>query len=341
MSPLRLLCITCLLLASPACLGWGANFALRPSDEAAVQFRDMLEARQFAELDRIAQDQPGTATVADGTMRLDALLRGMFCHGLCNTTPTPEQRDERVNLFREWQKARPQSQLARHLMVHVAEDEAWRARGSGFAATVTPEGWREFRKNIDRAWRLNESQASWGRNHPLWHRTRLYLLNARGASTSTFEAAYLDAVKRFPLYLSLHFAGANYYSKRWHGSDAEMSAFIERAVQMTNKPLGPTLYARINWAEQSEDMFTSGRADWEQVRSGFLRLVKDYPALWNINKFAAFACFNSDFAYAAPLMKRLDDLPMPDAWNLERGGYTRCKEAVAKLEPKDYATLPF
>lgn len=50
-----------------------------------------------------------------------------------------------------WVRQRPQTPLVHWLRAQALSKRAWEARGSGFANTVAPQAWADFRRHLEAA----------------------------------------------------------------------------------------------------------------------------------------------------------------------------------------------
>ena len=161
---------------------------------------------------------------------------------------------------------------------------AWNERGSGYANTVTAEGWAGFNKHLeqaepflDTAWKMNPSNA-----YTAYLMMKLELGQSRGRERMEqwFERAmaldtnYYDAASLMSYYLE----------PRWHGSVDEALEFARRCVTSTNwggqVPLVlPQLHhslAKFKNLAESPDYWQRPEV-WEDVRSGYERFFQLNP----------------------------------------------------------------
>jgi len=109
-------------------------------------------------------------------------------------------------------------------------DFAWQARGTGYANTVTEEGWRLFaqrvveaEKALDQAWKLNPRDGRTAKNM-----LRLELGQGKGRARMEIwfkRATDLNPNDYFPFQAKL-----NYLEPKWYGSEKEMLDFARECV---------------------------------------------------------------------------------------------------------------
>jgi hypothetical protein len=149
-----------------------------------------------------------------------------------------------------------------------------------------------------------------------------------------YDALYEAAVAKYPDYLPFHFSLAQYYAARWHGSAEEQRRAVERVVERTRAKMGETMYARLNWGLQTNEMFRNGQTEWTRMKSGFERMTKDYPDAWNINHYARFACQAEDWATVSRLAATIGEEPIVTAWRGTADYYRACRDAARHMAPK-------
>lgn len=128
-----LVCLFALVLAScqsapsPIEAEAGAAHIERPFVRATNAYYRMLLARQFDELDRIAeQSRKSNATIVDGQSRLNVLYAGVagcITNGCEDGASEPERR-QRHMLLMEWRKTCPESITAEIAIAAFLVEEA-------------------------------------------------------------------------------------------------------------------------------------------------------------------------------------------------------------------------
>src|SRR5256885_14723409 len=86
----------------------------------------------------------------------------------------------------------------RSITAHVAHadfltDYAWHARGSGFANTVTKEGWRLFSERLAKAQQLLDESVDFEPKCPMWWLARMTLARGQSWSWDDYERLFQEA----------------------------------------------------------------------------------------------------------------------------------------------------
>lgn len=308
----------------------------RPFEKAAQQYYQKLIERQFDELERVADEsRKNNVTISDGQPKLAAIyggVAGCLSSG-CYNRLSEAQWQDRYQLLLEWRKKAPQSVTAEIALASFFIEHAWAIRGQGYANTVRSEAWPGFHESMEIALKHLEGATPAAKNDPGWYAAMLAVGVAQGWKIERFEHIYKKGTEKYPLYLPLYFKASSYFAPRWYGAPATLRAFIEKSVAATRSQLGETLYARLNWSLWTQEMFKNGQADWPRMKTGFERIVADYPDPWNVNNFAKFACLAGDRATIISLLDKIGDRPIEAAWGTIQY-YHQCVDYAIKARSK-------
>ena len=294
----------------------------RPLIVAEEVYYKLLQERRFDEIERAADGaRTAATTVADGQPLLAAIYFGVV-HCSCKTELTPREWEQHGQLLEEWRRARPNSSTAQIAFGGYQLARAWHIRGYGYADTVSREQWEGFAAEVAAA------AATLGQMPPAardghWYTLMLNVGLVQGWPRGRHEALYKEGAGRHPDYYHVHFAAVPYYLPKWHGSPEAMRSFIDTAAAAMRARNGETLYARLQWAQRSNDMFQDGQANWVRMRAGFERIVTDHPDQWNLNNYLSFACQAGDAETIVRVSERIKTLTLA-AWSGMDAIYVSC-----------------
>jgi len=304
-----------------------AQVIVRPFEAAAQEYYQILLKGKYDDLERFAaESRRKNLSISDGQPRLAAIyggLAGCLTSG-CRNRLSESEWQERLQLLSAWRKIRPESVTAEMAQAKFYVEHAYAIRGQGYANTVQPDAWPLFYKSMETAHALLDKASSGVKQDPEWYATMLDIGVAEAWSPDKFSNLYSQARSNAPLYIPIYFNASAYFSPRWHGSAPDLRKFIEDAVDNTRQKLGETLYARLNWNLTSNTMFTDGQADWQRMKTGFERIVADFPDPWNINNFAKFACLANDGITVLKIAEQIRDEPIEAAWWGSADNYRKC-----------------
>ena len=221
----------------------------------------------------------------------------------------PSMRKRVETLFEDWRQASPESRLRPVAEANYHESLAWRARGSGYASTVSDEGWKTFRSEMERAVRiLDEGRATAGES-PLWYESALSVGGASGASARALDKVLDEGAAKFPSYGPLYATRLHYLLPQWGGEYRTIDRFIRAVVMRTQARWGTTLYSdlytQVLQSYSGDDFFRETSASWPILRHAFEEQVARGAA--DLNRYATFACVARDRETTARLLSQLGD----------------------------------
>jgi hypothetical protein len=277
---------------------------------------------QYAALDEMFERLANPAErLNDGRWRLAGIPSGIERFAQVYKTW-----DRMLEMIGDWRTQNPRSTAVDIVESMILRQAAWSARGGGYASSVTDEGWKLFRKRLQRAEAaLLRSKDSSPKN-PLWYHEYLAVALALDWDEAEYRALYKAAIHEFPDYQPFYSSMILYLSPRWHGSVEAVDAYIAEVVRQTPATQGKIMYARLYWAfsdDEGDDLalFEESGANWDDMKAGFEQLMKTFPdSGWTLNNYASFACRANDADTYRRLRKKIDrpeEAAWPDNFNVE------------------------
>lgn len=279
--------------------------------ELVERARTLLASRKFAQLDELFADVRRNKTrFAAGGYILPELYGGL------GDLPAPKSAEGWVALIdslRAWAKAQPASVSAHTALAHGMLGWGWHARGSGYANTVSKDGWRLLRE------RLNEGEAACRAAvaadpaaydpYSIWIRLGMGL----GYDTDRVMQLAKDGIAKDRDAFSIHRAVVVFLLPRWHGKKGEWETYAEKTAGTDDM-----LYARIVTAAANYDkrkFFTEARVSWARVARGMQKLAQQHPTSSVLfSRFAWWAWLAGDRPVAAAVFGRLGDRYEDSIW---------------------------
>lgn len=164
-----------------------------------------------------------------------------------------------------------------HLMRgDVYVDWAWHARGSGFADTVTEEGWMLFGERLEQA--RDELNAAIAVNLDGWeaHAKMLVVAKGMGFPRSEADRHLNEAARAYPGNVNAYINMSQYLLRRWHGTSEELLAFADRCLSTGRWEEGIPHLVIDCVLDVCRDTGTSSIARAEATRPEIVTLVKRY-----------------------------------------------------------------
>ncbi len=283
---------------------YGADDLGRPLWFDAEGGRDLLSniagglfaSEQFDNLDRLFDDwNDPKERRADGRWKIGAFVPAMsmqFAH-----VSSWESGYQRI---RSWREKSPTSRAAA-----IAEAIYWisyagDARGSGYADTVTAEGWKLYGERLAKAESTLLESAPYAASSPLWDLEYLTVGNLMSWPLPKRMAAFKAAYDKENSYSGIFTDMVPYLQPKWGGSWKLVDDFIKTSVDMTKGREGLSMYARMYLMLDGCEcggfnLLRDTRATWPDLKSSFDDLVRLYPhSGWWANRYAVYACKADD-----------------------------------------------
>jgi len=240
-----------------------------------LHIRDLFNESAYSELDTIAaRVQSQRLRFRGGAWQLHVFYSVISYPG--SLTATDVEYQAQIAKLKQWAKDHPDSPTPRIALAHAYLRFAWKARGSGLANTVTPEGWALFGKRVQSARQVLEDAAKQSVNSPEWYRAMQTVALAQGWPRSQVDILANQALDHEPGYYYVAIAQANFLLPKWYGQPGETERYAEQVSDRTGGDDGNIEYflivAAINCCHKTQAPALS----WSRVKQGFAALDKQY-----------------------------------------------------------------
>lgn len=222
-------------------------------------------------------------------------------------------------LLDDWQAGRPDSLTVALLRAKAQIEYAWLARGSGYADTVTDQGWKDFKERLGRARDILEPLVEAGVDDPEVYRSMLDVALGLNYDREQAEATFEKGILVDPSYLPLYQSMAFYLVPRWHGEPGDTEAFTEHVLDLTRDTMGHRFYASVALLVSSyvDPASYGGRGgfDWEKAEAGCQEWLQDYPdSAYYLNCYCLLACLFQEKERATELFGKIGDNVETAVW---------------------------
>jgi hypothetical protein len=323
---LRLLAVTSLAWG----LAWGLACASLPAQNAPaaddpidsqearefrVTVRQLFNAGSFAKLENIAE----TARSEKSRFRGGAWKLNVFyatVQGPGSLTSADSVWEAHIARLSQWAAAYPASATPHVALARAYIRYAWKARGMGYAKTVTDKGWQLYRSRMQQARATLEAAQAVSAKDPRWYRSMQDVALAQRWPRAQVDQLLESAIAAEPNYYYFYIAQANFLLPRWYGKTGEAEAFAQSIADRIGGQEGDAIYFRI-----AEDMDCCGKRDrlpalsWDRIKEGFAALESLYGSInYQRNVMAYLAVRNKDQEFAARMFVRIGDDWNQDVW---------------------------
>jgi hypothetical protein len=237
-----------------------------------------LSAKDYDHLDELANAlRASKQSWATGSWKLADVYWGL----VPSKTATEAEWQVRLTALRDWVAAKPKSVTARVALAYFLKDYGWHARGSGWADTVTAEGWRLFEQRLTETVQTLKGSEALGLRCPVAWSVLMTSGMGLNLERREFDAIFDKAIHFAPDYKSYYFRRAIYLLPRWNGKPGEWESDLAKSCDRIGGEKGDEVYAQVVWCMHQTTHFTNifkeNNISWERVDKGFAVIEKELP----------------------------------------------------------------
>lgn len=194
----------------------------------------------------------------------------------------PDAEKQAMEFYEKWAKDRPQSITAQVCLALALVRHAWNARGTGWANTVTEDGWRLMRERLARAAEVLEQAKTLEEKCPGWYSAAQVVALGQGWDREKYLAMVDEAIDKEPTFAKYYTQTCYWMLPRWYGKEGDFEKWIAQKADTQSAEKRDMQYARLVWAADrmgvtSEIVFGPGRLDWARAKRGFEQWIKETP----------------------------------------------------------------
>ena len=272
-------------------------------------FYEALTHRDFDLLDRAADAARASKEhVSGGYWRLEKIYLGLeepF------TATSDYEWKQHLQLLKQWTIAKPDSPTAQVALAQCYVLFAWKARGNGYANTVSEASWKLFYERLHEAYTVLATAADSGQQLcPGWYSVMQQIALGQGWQRDRYEELFAAAVKHEPAWYDYYRQKVIYLSPKWHGKPGELAEYVNSLAESGNHADSALLYFLVtesagihDWSEKQKPA-----AHYDVLKKGFLDLQKTHGANLRNRNWACYkALLANDRPFARELFAQLKD----------------------------------
>ena len=246
-----------------------------------LKWRESFDNQSWAKLDSLADRlRSRRLRFQGGGWQLHVLYT--ILSTTASEDPTDERWEAQIAALQEWIRQYPLSPTPRIALADTYENFAWRARGKGFADTVTPDGWRLFGERMQKALGILKGAEKISRDDPEWYVSMLVASSDHSWNRAEADALVNKALRREPGYFYIARIQADYLQPKWHGMPGETEHFVASVADRIGGENGDATYFFV-----AEFLLTVANCDacavkhvrglsWTRIRDGYLAIERLY-----------------------------------------------------------------
>jgi hypothetical protein len=289
--------------------------------------RSYLEAKDYAKLDELASQYRSADEVwPDGNWKLVAVYDGLAL--------SADEPDSvwlaRQKVIQEWMQARPASITARVALARNLAGFAWKARGGGYANTVSDAAEKLFEERLNQAATVLTGVKDLKETCPVYWSTLMKIALGLGVSKTQFDHIFQQAIQAWPDYLPNYVQRATFLLPRWYGNAGEWEADLGKNADLIGGKKGDMVYAQVVWSmmrysSEHHNVFEDNpRLSWERVDRGLDSIEQKFPdSLEVVNIHAHLAALAGDKEKAKKFMLKTGGQMVLNEWSA-KGEFIDC-----------------
>jgi hypothetical protein len=226
-------------------------------------------------------------------------------------------------LLTQWISRKPQSSTARIALAEAYLEYGRKARGNGYADTVTDEGWQRYGGRAELAVSALKEAATLPDKCPYWYDAMMQVAVAQGWSKERTKALVEESISFEPSFYHVYRDYANYLQPKWHGTEGEAEAFADAISQRIGGEEGSFIYfeiATVLICTPCGNAANPASLSWPKIKEGYAALEHLYGTSdLKMNRFAFLAAKFGDKSAAKEVFARIGDNWDQGVWtNRER-----------------------
>ena len=283
-------------------------------------FYEALIHRDFDLLDRSADAaRASKEKLSGGYWKLQKIYLGLERPLTATSDYEWKQHLERL---KQWAAAKPNSVTAKVALAQCYVAFAWRARGEGYANTVSQENWVRFYERLHEAYKALVTADDQGQQLcPKWYSVMQQIALGQGWQRETYEKLYADAVKHEPTWYDSYKQKVIYLLPQWHGKPGELAEYVNSLAENRNGTHSALVYFLINesagMADSNQKLMPA--VHYDVLKKGFLELQKTHGANIRDTNWACYkAVLANDRLFARELFGQLKDNADLNIWDTKQ-----------------------
>jgi hypothetical protein len=291
---------------------------MKPPEEAEPYVSSITSyylQRDFDQLEREAHEaRIGEERFAGGSWKIYNFYAGVALPG--RKTPADETVwNTYLAITKDWVAAKPESATARIALADAHLALAWKARGTGYANTVSDQSWDTFHSEIALVREALLEAAQRKERCPYWFALMQAVALADGWDPEDAQELFDQAVAFEPNFYYFYQNYAHYLEPQWFGKEGEREAFADDSSLHLGGDQGEIVYFEIASGEicSCNDL---AKMSWPRIQLGYEAIERLYgSSSLKRNRFAYLAYLAKDRAAARRVFGEIGESWDPGAWS--------------------------
>jgi len=242
------------------------------------------------------------------------------------TNANASQKKAVLQMAKSWTKAAPAS-VAAHIFL---ADVLAKTGNGGNSIVSSPKALRQAAIQANEQAIIHlETIRQEAKDDPEWRRAMVNLLSETNLLLETntvpgeVERVVQQAMSEHIDYPELYFAAARQLHFNSDNAASRVDDLARDAAKATREAQGQAMYTRVYWdldqLAYKGKLFEKSNVRWADMKRGFDDMVERYPAAWNLNAYAYFACQAGDYKTMDQVLGRLGKQLIFTVWANRKG----------------------
>jgi Domain of unknown function (DUF4034) len=270
-----------------------------------------LVGRQFDELDQIAREARVKQTRFPGGVWVLYDLYAGLSEPMGANEAAESDWNNHIDLLKAWIAARPESVTPRLALAETYVKFSYKARGDGYASTVSRKGWNLYYERNDLALSVLIEAAKLKERCPFWFEVMQHVVLAQGWEKQQARQLLDRAIAFEPHYYHFYREYAYYLLPKWYGARGDAEAFADETLKHVPGPEGKFLYFEIASLLTCQCDSTDSDMEnlsWPTIKEGYTAMGQMYGySNLKQNRYAHMAVEASDQATAREVFVSIGD----------------------------------
>src|ERR1700735_3052160 len=279
-----------------------------------VSLLGLFNSGRYADLDTLAKQlHQQRSRFEGGAWRLHVLFGTLSSPG--SATETDAAWKAQIAKLEQWAQNSPASATPRIALAQTYLRFAWKARGHGYANTVTPEGWALFQERVQLARSTLEQSSALAENSPHWYLRMQGVALDQQWDRAAFDALAERALAHEPGYYYFATSESNYLLPKWYGKPGDTERYAAEVADRIGGDEGDAVYFQIAAAINCCNRTQAPALSWPRVQRGFAAIESLYGSTSHERNVMAFLAVRSgDAATAQQLFARIGNDWSESVW---------------------------
>jgi hypothetical protein len=293
--------------------------ALETEEDYMRPVRASLNAWDFAQLEKEAQEARASKGRLLGGGWKVYMYYSAVGYPAAGNQATDADWANHLQTLNQWKTAQPDSATARIALAQAYVNYAAKARGSGYADSVTHDGWKKFNDRVGLASSALADAAAKKEKCPYWYEVMQQVALDQGWNKWQAKQLFDQATAFEPGYYHYYREYAKYLLPKWYGEKGEVQAFATETANRLGGQQGDFLYFEIASLVMCPCDPKNASADgmsWPRIRQGYAALGQLYgTSNLKLNRFAFLAHVAGDKPAEQELLAQIGDNWVESAWS--------------------------